>query len=103
MAKIVELSDGASVPYAPIARPDQLFDDPQLNEGGALAETTLPSGARTKLPKLPLRMGELDFGLRRDPPGVGEHSREVLEASGFSPEEIERFVAEGIVASSGPL
>lgn len=97
-AEIVERSERASIPYAPIVRPDQLLEDPQLLQGGGLVETVLPSGKSTRLPKLPLRMGDYDFGLRREPPAVGEHTVEVLQEAGFSGDEIETLIQKGVVA-----
>ena len=35
--------------------------------------------------------------LRRPPPAIGEHTREVLAEYGFSGEHIERLIAEGVV------
>ena len=68
----------ASLPFARIARPDDLFEDPQLNENGSLADTILPGGIATKLPKLPLRIDGDAFELRSNPPQAGEHTREIL-------------------------
>jgi crotonobetainyl-CoA:carnitine CoA-transferase CaiB-like acyl-CoA transferase len=96
-AKIVELCEKAVVPFAPIRKPEDLFDDPHLNQSGSLVESTLPSGVKTKLPKLPLRVGDYNFDLRSDPPGVGQDSLEVLKSVGFSDEEIDGFIDKGIV------
>jgi crotonobetainyl-CoA:carnitine CoA-transferase CaiB-like acyl-CoA transferase len=71
---------GAGLPFALIARPEDLFDDPQLNANDSLAETILPGGVSAKLPKLPLRLDGEAFPLRRNPPDAGEHTREVLDA-----------------------
>src|SRR4029077_3607516 len=38
MAKCDELG----LPFAPIAKPEDLFDDPHLNAGGGLGQATLP-------------------------------------------------------------
>jgi crotonobetainyl-CoA:carnitine CoA-transferase CaiB-like acyl-CoA transferase len=89
--EIMKLCEEAEIPYAPIAKPEDLFDDPQLNEGGGLMETTLPGGTKTKLPRIPLRIGSYDFGLRNDPPEVGEGGYEFLKSIGISDEEIGDF------------
>ncbi|MGQ9858568.1 MAG: CaiB/BaiF CoA transferase family protein [Thermodesulfobacteriota bacterium] len=99
ISEIVQRSEKASIPYAPIRRPDQLLEDPQLLEGGGLVQTVLPSGKKARLPKLPLRMDDYDFGLRREPPRVGEHTREILQEAGFSNEEIERLLEKKVVSS----
>jgi crotonobetainyl-CoA:carnitine CoA-transferase CaiB-like acyl-CoA transferase len=69
----------ANLPFALIARPEDLFDDPQLNANGSLADTILPGGIATKLPKLPLRIDGGAFNLRSNPPKAGEHTREILD------------------------
>jgi crotonobetainyl-CoA:carnitine CoA-transferase CaiB-like acyl-CoA transferase len=95
--KIIEFCEKAEVPFAPIVRSDELFDDPQLNQGGSLAETTLPNGKKTKLPKLPLRLGRYDFALRNDPPGMGMGTMETLKSIGFSDQEIKDLIDQGII------
>jgi crotonobetainyl-CoA:carnitine CoA-transferase CaiB-like acyl-CoA transferase len=72
---------GAGLPFARIAHPEDLFDDPQLNANGSLADTILPGGIATKLPKLPIRIDGGAFSLRSDPPKAGEHTREILESA----------------------
>lgn len=100
-SEIMKRTEAASIPYAPIVRPDQLLEDPQLIQGGGVVETVLPSGKRARLPKIPLRMDDHDFGLRMEPPQVGQHSREVLREVGFSYEEIEGFIQKGVVVCGG--
>jgi crotonobetainyl-CoA:carnitine CoA-transferase CaiB-like acyl-CoA transferase len=68
----------ANLPFAKIARPEDLFEDEQLNANGSLAEVHLPGGILTKLPKLPLRIEGRAFDLRSDPPAAGEHSAAIL-------------------------
>jgi crotonobetainyl-CoA:carnitine CoA-transferase CaiB-like acyl-CoA transferase len=70
---------GANLPFARIARPEDLFDDPQLNANGSLADTILPGGIATKLPKLPIRLDGEAFSLRNNPPKAGEHTREIMD------------------------
>jgi crotonobetainyl-CoA:carnitine CoA-transferase CaiB-like acyl-CoA transferase len=79
-AEIEERSLHAGLPFARIARPEDLFDDPQLNQNGSLAETRLPGGVVTKLPKLPLRIDGAGFELRSHPPEAGADTRSVVEA-----------------------
>ena len=73
---------GANIPFARVARPEDLFDDPQLNANGSLADTILPGGVAAKLPKLPLRIDGDPFELRINPPQAGEHTREILDGLG---------------------
>jgi crotonobetainyl-CoA:carnitine CoA-transferase CaiB-like acyl-CoA transferase len=98
-AELFKLCEAAEIPFSPIAKPEDLFEDPQLNEGGGLLQTTLPGGIRTKLPRIPMRIGSHDFGWRNDPPGVGQDGRAVLESAGLSPAEIEELQREKIVVA----
>jgi crotonobetainyl-CoA:carnitine CoA-transferase CaiB-like acyl-CoA transferase len=95
--EIIHLCEKAGIPFAPIARPEDLFQDPQLNEGGGLVEISLPGGSRTKLPRIPVRLGSHDFGLRLNPPAVGEGTRELLKSINISEEEIEQLKKEGVL------
>jgi hypothetical protein len=52
--EIVRLCEVARLPFAPIQRPEDLVDDPNLNEPGALTEVTLADGRTARLPSLPL-------------------------------------------------
>jgi crotonobetainyl-CoA:carnitine CoA-transferase CaiB-like acyl-CoA transferase len=94
MAKCDELG----LPYAPIARPEDLFEDPHLQQSGGLAQVTLPNGLTTQVPALPVEMDGRRFGTRLDLPGIGEHNVGVLQDLGYSADEIERLAAEGVIA-----
>ncbi|NND27148.1 MAG: CoA transferase, partial [Myxococcales bacterium] len=73
MAKL----EAHGLPFAPITRPHELFDDPHLNAGPGLLPFTVTDGARAgheaKLPALPLEMNGQRFGLRLPVPRAGEH------------------------------
>ncbi|MBW1979999.1 MAG: CoA transferase [Deltaproteobacteria bacterium] len=98
--QILQMCEKAAIPFAPVARPEELFDDPHLNESGGLLQTNLPGGRTAKLPKIPLRIGKYDFGLRSDPPDVGQGSLDLLRSLGISEEEINRMKVNGSVVSS---
>ena len=90
--------EAIGLPYAPIARPRDLVDDPHLNAGG-MVETQDPRGARFKVPGLPLELAGKRLPLRAQPPRMSQDAREVLGVLGYTPEGIERLVADGIVAA----
>lgn len=87
------LAAEADIAYARVAQPEDLFDDPHLNASGGLVPATLPGGVHTKLPLLPLRIGDTPRGIRRDPPQIGEHSRDILRELGYSTGEIETLLS----------
>lgn len=85
------------LPYAPIAKPEELFDDPHLNAEGGLLPLTLPNGVQTKLPALPIEMNGHRLGLRSGLPGIGANTRECLLTSGMSEEDYARLAQAGVV------
>jgi crotonobetainyl-CoA:carnitine CoA-transferase CaiB-like acyl-CoA transferase len=54
--EIIARLDGSGLPFAPIGRPEDLFDDPHLQASGGLQPVTLPDGRETVLPALPVTM-----------------------------------------------
>src|SRR5579872_3290372 len=91
-AELAETFDRIDIPFAPVARPGDLFEDPQLNANGRMLEIAFANGARAKIPRLPIEIGAHDFGLRRQAPAIGEHTAEVLRELGVAPAEIAALV-----------
>jgi crotonobetainyl-CoA:carnitine CoA-transferase CaiB-like acyl-CoA transferase len=96
-AELVEIFDRAGIPFAPVAKPADLFDDPHLLASGGLLEVLMPNGARTRLPRLPVELGGRRPGLRRQPPRLGEHTREILAGLGLGADEIAAAARGGII------
>ncbi|CAM3162448.1 Acetyl-CoA:oxalate CoA-transferase [Sphingomonas antarctica] len=59
--EIVAKLDGTGIPFAPIARPEDLFADPHLVASGQLEKVVLPSGDATFLPRLPINFSDHDL------------------------------------------
>jgi crotonobetainyl-CoA:carnitine CoA-transferase CaiB-like acyl-CoA transferase len=94
---LMDKCEELGLPFAPIARPEDLFEDPHLNRSGGLVPVTLPNGKKTKVPGLPIEMDGARFGARLDLPKVGEHTRELLAALGYSGEEVEGLLKRRVV------
>ncbi|MBY6210889.1 CoA transferase [Microbulbifer agarilyticus] len=92
--------DRAGIPFAPINKPADLFDDPQLNSAGGLIPVTLENGIETQLPALPVEFGGQRLGLRRDLPEIGEHSVEVARSLGLTDEQIDALIEQGLLLGS---
>jgi crotonobetainyl-CoA:carnitine CoA-transferase CaiB-like acyl-CoA transferase len=95
--EIIALCEKADIPVAPIARPEDLFDDPQLNSTGSLLPTLLPDGTETKLPKSPLEYGDAAQSIRQNPPRIGEHTMSILREMGYTEGDIQEFLNKKIV------
>lgn len=98
-AEICSMCEAAGVGFAPIRRPDELFDDPHLSRPEARADVTLEDGTVTWVPALPLELDGRRLHGRRNPPRLGEHSVEVAEELGYTPEEIESLVEAGVLGA----
>ena len=90
--------EAIGLPFAPIARPRDLFDDPHLNAGG-MVETKDPRGTTFKVPGLPLEFGGKRLGLRSQPPALSENARELLGSLGYPPARIDALIAARVVAA----
>ncbi|MBC7468090.1 MAG: CoA transferase [Ramlibacter sp.] len=86
------------LPFAPITRPQDLFDDPHLNRTGGLAPLTLPDGRETRVPLLPLTLDGARPGLRLNPPRLGEHTEALLREVGYSDADIASLRANHVIA-----
>jgi len=98
--ELMDKCEKLGLPFAPIAKPEDLFDDPHLNASGGLTPVTLPNGTKTKVPNLPIEMDGARFGTRLDLPKVGEHTRELLAGLGYTGEEVERLITQRIVRAA---
>jgi crotonobetainyl-CoA:carnitine CoA-transferase CaiB-like acyl-CoA transferase len=89
------------LPFAPITKPEQLFEDPHLIATGGLAPITLTDGPRagdqTATPLLPIMMDGQRLGVRLNPPKSGEQTKEILAELGYSASEIDSLVSNGLV------
>ena len=90
--------ESIGLPYAPIARPRDLFDDPHLNAGAGMIETRDPRGHAFKVPGLPLELDGERLAQRSPPPAPGDGAREVLERLGYGGDEIAALAAERVIA-----
>ncbi len=94
---IIERCDKGHIPFAPISKPEDLFEDEQLNKGNSLMEVTMNDGISTMLPKFPLEYKGTRVEKRLDPPKIGEHTKEVLKSLNIDDDTITKMVAEGII------
>ncbi|MBY0265731.1 MAG: CoA transferase, partial [Burkholderiales bacterium] len=97
--ELMDRCEKLGLPFAPIAKPEDLFDDKHLNASGGLTPVRLNNGVKTKVPVLPVEMNGQRFGTRLDIPHVGEHTREVLKSVGYAEAEIEGLVSSKVVAA----
>jgi crotonobetainyl-CoA:carnitine CoA-transferase CaiB-like acyl-CoA transferase len=96
-ADLMSMCDKHGLPFAPIGKPGDLFDDPHLNASDGLLPVTLPDGRQTKLPALPLALDGKRLGLRHDLPRAGEHGAAILREMGYADSEIAALQKAGVL------
>ena len=95
--KLMDLAEKAGIPFAPVNRPIDLVSDRHMTESGGLAEVAIPSGGMAKIPKLPLQLNNSSFELRRQPPSIGEGSKDLYRSIGLEEKEIDEMIKQGII------
>jgi crotonobetainyl-CoA:carnitine CoA-transferase CaiB-like acyl-CoA transferase len=96
---LVEKLERLTIPFGPLAKPGDLFEDRHLNAGGRLLNITLPTGKNAKIPGIPLEMDGRKPQVRQQPPRMGEHTLAVLAEVGYSTQQINELVKQGIVVA----
>jgi crotonobetainyl-CoA:carnitine CoA-transferase CaiB-like acyl-CoA transferase len=86
------------LPFAPVNRPEELFDDPHLLASGGLGRITTETGEQTLIPVLPLMLGKRRLGGEASLPAIGNATTDVLSELGYSSAEIAALIGHEIVA-----
>jgi crotonobetainyl-CoA:carnitine CoA-transferase CaiB-like acyl-CoA transferase len=95
--ELTAIFEQAGLPFAPIVKPEELFDDPHLQATGGLADVRLTDGAKAgqsaPAALLPFTMGGQRLGVRNHPPTQGENTDELLLGLGLDLDEIAQLRA----------
>ena len=97
-AALTQVLEAIGLPFSPVRKPGDLFDDPQLDAGGRMLMTEFPNGKRARMPRFPVEIGTHDLGMRRQAPRIGEHTREILIEAGIDAAQVAALRARGIIA-----
>lgn len=92
--ELMDKIEALGLPFAPIGKPEDMFDDPHLNAGGGLLDIKMEDGGRCKLPALPISLDGQRLGLNLNPPKAGEHTKEILEKLGL---DITNLKSRGVI------
>jgi crotonobetainyl-CoA:carnitine CoA-transferase CaiB-like acyl-CoA transferase len=97
-AELIERLEGTGLPFAPIGKPEEMFDDPHLLASGALEQTVLTDGSETMLPALPISLAGERVGRPSTLPPPGADTDRLLSELGFSLERVDALKKAGAVA-----
>ena len=100
--ELARLFEQAGLPFAPIRRPEDLFDDPHLLATGGLADVEVADGEKAgqtvKTTLFPITMDGQRLGVRLQPPKMGEHTQALLQGLGYDDTQIEQLRQQAAVA-----
>jgi crotonobetainyl-CoA:carnitine CoA-transferase CaiB-like acyl-CoA transferase len=81
-AEWVKLLKDADIPMAPVRAPEDLLDDPHLAGIEFFPRMSHPTEGEMRTIGIPVTFSRTPGSVRRPPPGLGEHTAEVLEETG---------------------
>ena len=101
-AELTAIFEKNALPFAPIRKPEELYDDEHLIATGGLADVTLTDGPKAgqtaKTTLFPFTMAGQRLGVRLQPPRKGEHTRELLAGLDYAAEQIDAMFSSAAVA-----
>jgi crotonobetainyl-CoA:carnitine CoA-transferase CaiB-like acyl-CoA transferase len=96
-ADLMAKCEALGLPFAPIGRPAELFDDPHLNGSGGLVPLTLPDGRALSLPALPVSLDGARPGGAGNLRAPGADGAALAAELGYSESEIAAMRENGVI------
>ena len=101
-AELATIFERAGLPFAPIRKPEDLYDDPHLQATGGLVDVRLPDGDKAgqtvKTTLFPITLAGERLPVRLQPPRFAAHTDELLLGLGYARSEIDAFKQRAVVA-----
>jgi len=96
-AEWLEIFEQNQVAAAPINTVEKLFEDPQFKALDLIATLNHCKAGEIKILKPPWHLSETPGGITLPPPALGEHTIQSLKENGFTDDEIEKMIHEGVI------
>ncbi len=91
-AEWVALLDANDIPVTPLHDIQSLLDDPHLNDTGFFRLVDHPTEGRLRMTQVPGTWSASQPSVRSLPPGLGDHTAQVLREAGLPESDIERLL-----------
>ena len=86
------------IPVGKVYSMDEVFNDPQVLHRKMVIEVEHPTEGRVKQVGISTKLSETPGTVRSLSPILGEHTEEILKASGYSKQRINELFQEGIIS-----
>ncbi len=96
----LDLLEKAGVVSGPIYNMEQVYNDPQVRAREMVVDLEDPDLGTLRHIGVPVKLSATPGRVRHRAPALGEHSREILLAAGYTDEEIDLLVSAGVVVCS---
>ncbi|MFC1886495.1 CaiB/BaiF CoA transferase family protein [Thermodesulfobacteriota bacterium] len=93
----LDILEAADVPSAPILKPEEIFNHPQMLENEIIIDVDDPRVGRMKMMGIPVKLSDAPGDIRMLAPELGEHTEEVLLGLGYQSEVIEALRQKKII------
>lgn len=92
-----ELLTNHDIPNVPIKQPEELFDDPHLNDVGFFKYVQHETEGNIRMTSPPVAFSETPSTIHSLAPSLGQHTTEILTEFGFSSEDITTLKDRGTI------
>jgi len=96
-AEWITAFDAAGVPVGPVNTIGEALSHPQTLARNMVVDLEHPQAGPTKALGCPIHFSETPTQITRHAPMLGEHSRELLKEYRYTDEEIDAFLAQGVI------
>ena len=97
VAECLRVLDEIDVPCAKVQNIEEVLNDPQIQARGMVVEQDHPVLGKVQLSNLPFHFSDCDTTIRTAAPLLGQHNREIAARLGYSQEQIEAMVKDGVL------
>jgi crotonobetainyl-CoA:carnitine CoA-transferase CaiB-like acyl-CoA transferase len=91
--------EAAGVPFGPVKTVREFAEDPQAKHNRTVFDAEHPEAGTMRYVRYPGHLSDTPAGLYLHPPRLGEHTKEILQEAGYTDDEIDRLLQDGVISA----